>query len=190
MAKFYFNASNTPLARPPSRPLFHNPTARNQQQIALPLPATGDPRSGNAGLGNAGRTCGGRGPDRTERMTRKAMRPATPAVMGRNLAVPCGNRRRSQGSDSNEHHPRVVEAQQANAGETAISQMPFARGASRKSTNKPRKPWRHNGTSQSATQGFAPVRLGLSGPALWVPQVGISLCRTTRKARDLTDLPP
>lgn len=71
-----------------------------------------------------------------------------------------------------------------------ISQMPFARGASKKSTNKPRKPWRHNGTSQSATQGCAPVRLGLSGPALWVPQVGISLCRTTRKARDLTDLPP
>lgn len=29
------------------------------------------------------------------------MRPATPAVMGRNLAVPCGNRRRSQGNDSN-----------------------------------------------------------------------------------------
>jgi len=74
--------------------------------------------------------------------------------------------------------------------ETPISQMPFARGASRKSTSKPRKPWRHNGTSQSATQGFAPVRLGLSGPALWVPQVGISLCRTTRKVRDLTDLPP
>lgn len=44
------------------------------------------------------------------------MRPATPAVMGRNLAVPCGNRRRSQGNDSNEQHPRVVEAQQANAG--------------------------------------------------------------------------
>ncbi|NPW74945.1 hypothetical protein HPR91_32650 [Pseudomonas aeruginosa] len=39
------------------------------------------------------------------------MRPATPAVMGRNLAVPCGNRRRSQGNDSNEQHPRVVEAQ-------------------------------------------------------------------------------
>lgn len=39
------------------------------------------------------------------------MRPATPAVMGRNLAVPCGNRRRSQGNDSNEPHPRVVEAQ-------------------------------------------------------------------------------
>ena len=46
------------------------------------------------------------------------MRPAIPAVMGRNLAVPCGNRRRSQGNDSNEQHPRVVEAQQANAGET------------------------------------------------------------------------
>ncbi len=39
------------------------------------------------------------------------MCPATPAVMGRNLAVPCGNRRRSQGNDSYEHHPRVVEAQ-------------------------------------------------------------------------------
>ncbi len=39
------------------------------------------------------------------------MRPATPAVMGRNLAVPRGNRRRSQGNDSNEQHPRVVKAQ-------------------------------------------------------------------------------
>ncbi|MEN1899919.1 hypothetical protein AAIP21_27495 [Pseudomonas aeruginosa] len=56
------------------------------------------------------------------------MRPATPAVMGRNLAVPCGNRRRSQGNDSNEQHPRVVEAQQANAGETPISSMPFPEG--------------------------------------------------------------
>lgn len=39
------------------------------------------------------------------------MRPATPAVMGRNLAAPRGNRRRSQGNDSYEQHPRVVEAQ-------------------------------------------------------------------------------
>ncbi|PBX99539.1 hypothetical protein CJT67_09225 [Pseudomonas aeruginosa] len=38
-------------------------------------------------------------------MTRKAMRPATPAVMGRNLAVPRGNRRRSQGNDSNDERP-------------------------------------------------------------------------------------
>lgn len=62
------------------------------------------------------------------------MRPATPAVMGRNLAVPRGNRRRSKGNDSNEQHPRVVEAQQANAGETPISQMRLETGASRKST--------------------------------------------------------
>lgn len=33
------------------------------------------------------------------------MRPATPAVMGRNLAVPRGNRRRSQGNDSNDERP-------------------------------------------------------------------------------------
>lgn len=34
------------------------------------------------------------------------------------------------------HHPRVVEAQQANAGATPISQMPFARGASKKSNRR------------------------------------------------------
>lgn len=139
MLKFDLNGPATHRwPRPPSRPLFHNPTARNQQQIALPLPATGDPRSGNAGLGNAGRTCGGRGPDRTERMTRKAMRPATPAVMGRNLAVPCGNRRRSQGNDSNEQHPRVVEAQQANAGETPISLA----GPPQRARREVNTPWR------------------------------------------------
>ncbi|HCF2808499.1 TPA: hypothetical protein NID38_000133 [Pseudomonas aeruginosa] len=29
MAKFYLNASNTPPARPPSRPLFNNPAAKH-----------------------------------------------------------------------------------------------------------------------------------------------------------------
>lgn len=35
MAKFYFNASNTPLARPPSRPLFRqfgNPLLRQRRE--------------------------------------------------------------------------------------------------------------------------------------------------------------
>ncbi len=56
------------------------------------------------------------------------MRPATPAVMGRNLAVPCGNRRRSQGNDSNEQHPRVVEAQLGERGDLSAAKCSAFQG--------------------------------------------------------------
>lgn len=66
------------------------------------------------------------------------MRPATPAVMGRNLAVPRGNRRRSKGNDSNEQHPRVVEAQLGERG----SNTDFSDALRKRGIEEVNTPWR------------------------------------------------
>lgn len=75
------SGATQPLDRPSSRPLFYN--QRNNQQTALPLPATGDqtapkgcPRQGQPCTADEGET-----PKPRERPGH-AMRPAIPAVMG------------------------------------------------------------------------------------------------------------